>query len=183
MDVNCWILSGWRGVGKTLFCQSFVQFARREGWDVAGILSPGRFKDGRKVAFDVEAIRSGESKPLAALEQQSPEDLVFSSWFFNRQSLEWANQILMGSFPCDVLIVDELGPLEFKRSAGFQKAFEAIHSRAFKLALVVIRPELVEQACQVFPVSRVLEIQTADDGQNLLRQYAPEWRKMIRPLE
>ena len=54
--------------------------------------------------------------------------------------MDWGNQTLNTSTPCDVLVVDELGPLEFERGIGLQNGFTAIDSRNFDFALVVIRP-------------------------------------------
>jgi hypothetical protein len=42
--------------------------------------------------------------------------------------------------------VDELGPLEIVRGQGWQKAFNVLNRGDFRLALVVVRPELVDQA-------------------------------------
>jgi nucleoside-triphosphatase THEP1 len=48
--------------------------------------------------------------------------------------------------PCDLLVVDEIGPLELERRGGWENAFDVLRGRDFALALVVVRPELVIKA-------------------------------------
>ena len=77
---------------------------------------------------------------------QNETDLGFGNWFFNRQTLEWGNRALRSIQFCDLLVVDELGPLEFNFSQGFVDALDILQSGAYHLAMVVIRPELLERA-------------------------------------
>ncbi len=51
--------------------------------------------------------------------------------------------MLESATPCDLLIVDELGPLEFERNEGWPAGLAAIDSAAYKVGVVVIRPELL----------------------------------------
>ena len=43
----------------------------------------------------------------------------------------------------DVLIIDELGPLEFDEKSGLISAFETLRRAAYREAFVVIRPEKI----------------------------------------
>ncbi len=174
MDVNIWMISGDRMVGKTTFCQAMIQTARRSGWDVAGLLSPAIFKDGIKESIWAEDIRYGEKRPLAAAIQQGESDLILGNWFFNRQTLAWGNQVLHASIPCDLLVIDELGPLEFKVHTGWMAAFDVLESSRFHLALVVIRPELVKTAKAILQPMQTIQINDVSMVNALIHVYASQ---------
>ena len=60
--------------------------------------------------------------------------------------------------PCDLFIVDELGPLELIRAEGWVNALETLRQPTYRVGVVVIRPELVEAACQALPVRNILPL-------------------------
>jgi hypothetical protein len=53
--------------------------------------------------------------------------------------------------PCGLLVVDELGPLEFERAQGWLSGLTALDSGEYELGLVVIRPELMGAALARWP--------------------------------
>lgn len=91
-------------------------------------------------------------------------------WVFNEDVLTWGNQVLADTDGCDLLLVDELGPLEFNRGQGWQNGLQAIDKGEYKIAVVVIRPALVETAVKRWPHAHVMEIppSLADEDMQLL---------------
>jgi len=172
MDVNLWIVTGWRGSGKTTFCREMLQTACLAGWDAAGLLSPAVFKDGFKYSIYAEEIRSGEKRLLAATHPQTETDLAFGDWFFNRKTLKWGNQMLQSSVPCDLLVIDELGPLEFNLSIGWMTALDVIKTAQFRLALVVVRPELLESAQSMLHPDHTIQIHGVNEVHDKVLQYS-----------
>ncbi len=164
MDVNTpplWLLTGPSGAGKTTFCRRLVQHARGQGWEVAGLLSPAWIKDGQKVGILAEDPRSGEQQTLAYAAPRPQADLRLGKWYFDKQVLGWGNRVLENSSPCDLLIVDELGPLEFGAGDGLQTAFDLIAAGNYRAGCVVIRPALISQAQSRWPWAEVLPIADA----------------------
>ena len=134
------ILSGERGVGKTTVCRETVALARGRGHACAGIVTLAR--DG---ARDVCDVRSGERRRLT----EGPDDgsvVVQGRFRFNAETLTWGSAVLRRSVPCDLLVVDEIGPLEIERDGGWVVAFDVLRGGSFALAVAVVRPELVAQA-------------------------------------
>ncbi|WP_322508650.1 nucleoside-triphosphatase [Anaerolinea sp.] len=172
MDVRLSLVTGWRGSGKTTFCAGMVQAARQAGWDVAGLLSPAGFEEGRKTCIRAEDLRTGERRLLASISRQSDEDLAFGDWFFNLQTLQWGNRVLQASTPCDLLVVDELGPLEFRLSQGWVSALEVLQRGGFRRALVVIRPELLEEARSLWRPDLIISLDKADRVEEKVEAYA-----------
>jgi nucleoside-triphosphatase THEP1 len=158
---SIWAISGPRQAGKSLFCRGVAVAARQAGWDVAGLLSPAQLEQGVKTGILVEDLRTGESRCLASIFRESPQDIHFGGWFFDPDALAWGNRVLEGSLPCDLLIVDELGPLELVHQMGWQAALEVLPRRQYRLALVVIRPELLSVGRSRLDISEVIEINSA----------------------
>ncbi len=139
------VLSGESGCGKTILCTQVARLAGAAGLDVAGLLSPARLVGGRKVGIDVQDVRTGRRRPLAEARAGSDPGAGpgTGGWRFDPEGLAWGAGLLGRATPCDVLIVDELGPLELLRGQGWQVGLDVLRAGGYRLALVVIRPALV----------------------------------------
>ncbi len=175
-----YLLTAPSGAGKTTFCAALAEQARAAGWDVAGLLSPPVFENGQKVAIRAQALRTGETRPLAK-RLPSPlgrgaggeglpsplgrgaggEGLPLGHWLFSPSTLAWGNDLLASCLPADLFLVDELGPLELLRGEGWTNALAALRSQNYRLGLVVVRPELVQVARMRLPVSDVIELRSS----------------------
>lgn len=166
MDVNLYALTGPRGAGKTTFCRHLIARARQAGWDVAGVTSPAVIEDGERVGFDAEDIRSGERHGLGRAQPQPGFSIRLGRWFISPAALAWANQIFARCCPCDLLIVDEIGPLELVRGEGWTSALSALRAGVYRAAVVVVRPELLEEAHAALPIAACFDVrQRADQAQ------------------
>ena len=72
-------------------------------------------------------------------------------WQMDPSVLEWGNELLRNSTPCDVLFIDELGPLEFDRREGYTEAFTVLKGSGYGRAYVVIRPECLDAFRSILP--------------------------------
>ncbi len=157
-----YLVSGGRGAGKTAFCQIVAAAAKQKAWNVAGILSQARYEGNRRVAIDALDLRSGESRLLANRRaERLPGQL---NWDFQQNTLAWADAQLAAACPCDLLVVDELGPLEFERNQGWLSALSALDRGEFRMALAVVRPHLLFHALERWGDSRVIEIETPGES-------------------
>jgi nucleoside-triphosphatase len=137
------LLTGVRGVGKTHLCQQVVDQARQSGYSCAGVLSPASFSGGEKVGINLVDVASGEERLLAEADDTGGE-VRWGKYRFVRPTLDWGAELLEGAAPCDLLVVDELGPLELRLGLGLVAALHVLDEGGFSLALVVVRPELVD---------------------------------------
>jgi len=168
------MVTGWRGAGKTSFCRKMAEILHTSGRGVGGILSPGVFASHVKTAIQAQDLRSGESRLLASITQRNADDLFFGEWYFDRSSVAWCNHLLRTCLPSDLLIVDELGPLEFMLGEGWQAAFGALNTPAYRMGLVVIRPELEEEARRRLPITHTLFIEPGSDLQSLAQAWGEQ---------
>jgi nucleoside-triphosphatase THEP1 len=148
------LITGSRGAGKTTFCDRLVKAAREAGWKTAGLLSRPVFEGAQRAAIEAEDLRTEETHRLATRSDQPTPGL--KHWQFDPSAIVWGNRVLASSTPCDLLVVDELGPLEFERAA--------IDSRQYAIALVVIRAELLGDALLRWGEANLVEIDTPEDS-------------------
>ena len=143
-----WIIAGERGVGKSSFCLRVASLARQAGWKVSGLLSLAQFEQGEKIAILAHDLLSRENRLLAKLHSSSLSisGPRLGNWQFDSNTLAWGNELLKVALPCDLLVVDELGPLEFDQGIGWTSGFSALGEGLYKFAMVVIRPEYLPQA-------------------------------------
>jgi len=172
------IVTGAPGSGKTTCCAQRITQAQAAGWDVAGVLSPARFVGEKKVGIDGVDLRSGARRALAARrttdEAAGAVGIVTQRWRFDDAALAWGHAVLAHATPCDLLVVDELGPLEWLQGQGWQAGLAAIDTRAFVTALVVVRPSLLELALARWPAATVLTLTGVPlGGGNPLRSSPP----------
>jgi nucleoside-triphosphatase THEP1 len=136
------LLTGESGAGKSTTCTRIITYARQQGLDVAGLLTLPRSGKGRKICLDVEDIRTGQRRPLAEA-VGSARGPVIGQWQFHSEGLDWGNEILRRATPCDLLLIDELGPLELTRNEGWTDALDELRAGQYRVAVVSIRPKLL----------------------------------------
>lgn len=147
------LLSGTRGAGKTRTAEAAAGALREMGWRVTGVLSPAVWASGRQVAIEVRDLGSGQARRLADRMDLAParSGPATRRWQFDGETLAWANKILARAAPCDLLVVDELGPLEFERGEGLTAGLAAADADGFRLGLFVVRPALLPLARARWP--------------------------------
>jgi nucleoside-triphosphatase THEP1 len=152
------LLTGEIGSGKTSFCLSLAGIAREAGVDLGGLLSPAVFSEGKKTGIDVLDLKSSRQKRLAELKQVRSSEVETRRWAFTPQVVAWGNRKLLEAVPCDLLLIDELGPLEFLQGQGWANGFKVLAGGQYRAALVVIRPSLLENAAERWPGARVVDL-------------------------
>jgi len=162
------IVTGARGSGKSRWCAALVASARARGLRVAGVASPAVLEGGalvgqgvRKVAIDLVDLASEERRRLAVVRRADEPGTATQRWRFDEDALAWGNERLRAAAGADVdlLVVDELGPLEFVRGVGFTEGLAAIDAGAYTVACVVVRPALVDEALRRWPDATVLDVE------------------------
>lgn len=145
------IITGESGVGKTTACQLLIHRARQQGCPAGGLVSPPVYRSGKKVAIDLTNISTGETRRLA-----SKRELPAFGWEFDPAAIAWGNQVLDELPVCPLLILDELGPLEFQKGAGFTAGLRLLDEQRHRTACVVIRTVCLPVAVKRWPWAQVV---------------------------
>jgi len=145
------LVTGLSGVGKTTWCSRLIELARTAGMTVNGVLSPGNFQEERKVGIDVLNLGTGEGRQLARLRIDQAVQVSTPRWEFDPEALDWANAALAEAAVGDLLVIDELGPLEFFQGKGLTAGLARLDAGDYKVACVVIRSALLPNALQRWP--------------------------------
>lgn len=151
---NTFLISGRSGCGKTTFCTHFLEGLPEticSSWRIRGILSPPLMRGGERCGILAVNLETNERRQLATRNHGEEDGIHTTRWRFNPQALRWCNRVLAGAIPCDLLIIDELGPLEFEQGRGYLEGLKAVDSGQFQLALVVVRTRLLERALERWP--------------------------------
>lgn len=170
---NIILVSGKIENGKTTLCLKLLESLSVANLKMKGVICPPVFEDGIKTGIDLLNVATHELRHLATLRNTATEGIFTEKWRFNKDVLEWGDAILQTAVPCDLLFIDELGPLELERREGWQSGLRAVNSRCYSTAIVVVRPSLLKIAAQRWPDARVLDI-THENQDEILNQLLAE---------
>lgn len=152
------LVTGPSGAGKT----RLTLRAAEANPGASGIVCPPVFERGEKTAIRARLLPGGEERTLAV--RQAPDETSTTPrWRFDPEIVAWADAHLAEIGETDLLVVDELGPLEFARGEGFASAFGLLDRGAYRLALVVVRPALIETARARWSGAEVLDVRDEPD--------------------
>ncbi|MFA5137697.1 MAG: nucleoside-triphosphatase [Elusimicrobiota bacterium] len=139
------ILAGERGEGKSTAVAAWAQELRRSGMSVGGIHAPGLWGDGRRAGFDVVDLLTGQRRVLCRSDGlDSP--IRVGLFRFDPEGLSFGLKALAEARKrgVDVLLVDEVGPLELD-GKGWAPELDIL-VREFRGTMVwVVRRGLVEE--------------------------------------
>ncbi len=153
------LLTGARGVGKSTVCARTVELARDQGLVCGGIITlrgdagtnaPMATGDTRYVLDIRTGVRRLLTLPVTA---PSSTSVLQGRFRFDADTLAWGRNVLLEAAfaSLDLLVVDELGPLEVERGQGWAAVIKALPHTQARMVLVVVRPELVDRLLARLP--------------------------------
>ena len=154
--------------------------ASTHGASTDGTSTDGTSTSSRKVAIDLVDLRTEERRRLAEVRRPDEPGTATQRWRFDEAVLAWGNEVLRaahaeaadvaapgaaivgtpaGAVAPDLLVVDELGPLEFARGVGLTEGLAAVDAGRYAVACVVVRPALVDEALRRWPDATVVDVE------------------------
>ena len=141
MTTHLVLLTAPSGAGKTTACRRLAACARENDLRAAGLLTlPAWQEDGHKHALWLHSLADGRVHLLAHV--TAPASATLGIWRFLPTTLAWGRAVLRTLPPADVVIVDEIGPLELVHHHGLLGVAEALRRARPRLAVVTVRPQL-----------------------------------------
>jgi nucleoside-triphosphatase len=102
-------VSGAPGVGKTTLVLKVVEVAKAK-FTICGFVTVEVRQGGSRIGFDVVDINTGRRVPLARVGVGQPS---VGKYVVNLDACDFLTNILSGA-GCDLLVIDEIGAMEFK---------------------------------------------------------------------
>jgi nucleoside-triphosphatase THEP1 len=144
------IISGQIGSGKSTFLRKQIISLRKSGRQIQGLVTEER--NGERWTID---LSTGHAWILAHPNSGQP-GISTPRYVFDAEGISHANAVLRRTVGTDVLIIDELGPLELLRQEGWVTALEILDRAEFNEAYIVIRESLINVAQSRWPESEIL---------------------------
>lgn len=158
------LLSGPSGCGKTNWCLKLIEQAGSLGLGVQGVVSPAVYRDGSKVAIDLLDLVSGQRRRLGVPLLGRAAGIPVGEWDLDPTVLAWGNACLQAVTATPILVIDELGPLEFDQQLGLTTAFKLVEDRQHALTCVTVRPGLLKKAQERWQWGEVITINTSQEA-------------------
>jgi nucleoside-triphosphatase THEP1 len=152
------IITGEVRSGKTLLISNVISELRKLKVKVTGVYSPARFEDGVKTGIYLDDISSQEKRLLANFVPGWDPENPKREWKMVTDVLQWGGEVIQESVPTSVLIIDELGFLEFEKNQGWTAAFEVLENGDYGIAIVVVRSGLLKKAISKWETSKVIHM-------------------------
>jgi nucleoside-triphosphatase THEP1 len=154
------ILTGAIQSGKTRFLAGIVAGLDRERTGVSGFLSRAVYERGRLIGYDLAVL--GRKTPVAYIRKSGePAWERVGPYYFIPEALEEARRTILESRPRDLLVVDEVGPLELG-GGGLWGPLETVLAGPGRRSLLVVRASCLE-ALSTRLAGRPFQVFTVDE--------------------
>ena len=132
-------LTGRPGVGKTSVLLRAVDILKAEGYEIGGMVSREVRERGVRVGFEIVDFRTGRKGWLAHVNQ--PTGPSVGKYRVNLSDLNTigASSILDAMKNADIVVVDEVGPMELFSSDFKEAVTKAITSRKMMIGTIHYR--------------------------------------------
>jgi len=157
------ILTGDRGVGKTTWILALCRYWKEVNRPFFGTAEPKIFENGELVGIAARDLASGQKRTLAVRDDEP--GLRIGRWRFLEEVIAFANECYQPDILEGIAVIDEIGALELQ-GLGLSVPWGALKNGRYPRALLVVRPELVE------------EVQSRMAGDRLIISFSAEILRM-----
>lgn len=171
------ILTGGVGAGKTRSLGGILSALQSLGVPAAGFISERVFMDGALAGYDLIDAAGGRRLPFLRRAGGPGGDRV-GPWRIDPAGLAAAAEMIAGADPSAILVIDELGPLEFD-GRGHWPALAAVLDQPGRRFLFVIRDSCLTDFTRMFagrPV-KIIPVRDTMDFEAIAREIASDGRE------
>ena len=147
------LVVGEPGSGKTSWCREYIDWRRKSGSTIGGILCPAIEQQGQRVGSNALDLLTGQEVPFARLSSHGcvKEGERVGDYTISKDGILFACGAIERAVEssCDLVVIDEVGPLEL-RGNGLMPAVELALASAVNV-LIVVRSSLTGALQRRFP--------------------------------
>jgi molybdopterin-guanine dinucleotide biosynthesis protein A len=147
------LIVGESGSGKTSWCRKYTSGRRESGSSIGGILCPAIERQGQRVGSNALDLLTGQEVPFARLSRHGAFKAGerIGDYTISRDGISFACGAIKRAVEsrCDLVVIDEIGPLELS-GKGLMPAVELALASAVNV-LIVVRSSLKEAVQRRFP--------------------------------
>ena len=172
------LVTGRPGIGKTTVLLDVAEELKAKDYHIGGMISKEVRQEGTRVGFELTDLRAGVRGWLAHVEQRAGPQV--GKYKVNIGDLDsiGANAVLDASKNADVVVIDEIGPMELFSQAFRRAVNEALDSNKLVLAVIhhSVRDPIIEaikKRDDVFMVT--VDLANRNDVHNILIQTALQY--------
>jgi len=136
-----YLLTGPVHSGKTTFLTQIIRSLREKGFEVGGFLSVPIWNGDERTGYDLHDLSKEELIPFIRGDGERSWQKI-GPYFFIPDGLERAKNILLRTGATDLLVVDEVGPLELS-GQGLWPVLKDVISNCGKDCLLVVRESIL----------------------------------------
>jgi nucleoside-triphosphatase len=181
MQKRVFLLTGSPGVGKTTVLTKCVKNLSEKGISVGGMVS-SEIREGKaRVGFKIRDLTNSQHGILAHVNQKRGPKV--GKYRVNLEDLHniGAQAIRKALMKCDLIAIDEIGPMELFSEEFKEAVGEALESRKLVLAVVHYRTndEIVSKVKSREDAETI--IVTVENRKELAQEIVEEILKILRP--
>jgi molybdopterin-guanine dinucleotide biosynthesis protein A len=147
------LITGEPGSGKTSWCRQYIGRRQESGFSVGGILCPAIEKQGQRVGSNALDLLTGREVPFARLSRGRSfgGSEAVGQYTIDKEGVSFACDAIRRAIEsrCDLVVIDEVGPLELG-GKGLMSAVELALASSVNV-LIVVRSSLKEALLRRFP--------------------------------
>ncbi|NUM33921.1 MAG: DUF2478 domain-containing protein [Candidatus Brocadiae bacterium] len=149
MEKQVFCLIGASGTGKTTQAWNLANQIVQNGYLVGGILAPGTFCEEKRFSFDIVDFMTQEKRFLA--KKGMPSSITIGPFGFSQDGFSFGYNAIQKAISqrVDLLILDEIGPLELQNKGWFSSLKDALNSEVPNI-LITMRPGLFLEVQKTF---------------------------------
>ncbi len=151
------VLTGEKDSGKTRLAEEISKALKSERLTVGGIIQSKVMRNNERYGYDLIDIRTQKSLPLCRID--APDTGIVAGPFkFYPEGIRFgvASLSIAKTKDCDIVIVDEVGPLEMK-GEGWHEAVSNLLENYSGYLLIVIRKHLVDEITKFFNIDPMMQ--------------------------
>jgi len=156
------ILTGPVNSGKTTFLKKVIEELERQKLKLNGFLSEAVEQNQIKIGYDLLDLRRKESIPFIRMSGQKDWQRI-GPYFFIPEGLAWAKRVILRRREREILVVDEIGPLELT-GKGLWPALEKVIFQRSQKVLIVLRRSILKNFLEVVGKRKIKVFDMEEEG-------------------